>query len=69
MRKAAAEIHEAERERFGNRMELEAIDQKVCRSRETAPFAMAEAMREVQHWQQGGKAPRMSPLNKVCHKT
>lgn len=49
----------------GNRVELEAIDQKVRRGKEPAPYAMAEAKQEVRNWRQGGKPPRISPFKKV----
>ena len=46
-------------------MELEAIDQKVRQGQEPAPFAMAEAGREIQNWQCGGAAPQVPSPNKV----
>ena len=52
-------------EAFGNRMELEVIDQKVRHDKEAAPFAMAEARAEMRNWQQGGRSPRMPASNKV----
>lgn len=62
---AGAEVREAEHGRLGNRVELEALDQKVRRGRETAPFAMAQASREVRNWQAGGPSPHINPINKV----
>ena len=46
-------------------MELEAIDQKVRQGQEPAPFAMAEAGREIQNWQRGGAAPQVPSPNRV----
>ena len=46
-------------------MELEAIDQKVRQGQEPAPFAMAEAGREIQNWQRGGATPPVPSPNKV----